>query len=311
MEIMPNHFQSFRGLASRPAPAFAARAFMAALLLAATAQARAAEIEDGFYSKPDDASSPAGTGQNGHPPGIGKKQPLRVLGATVGSQDNANTRFELRVQIPETADHGYSIDMLALGGRVFLRDGRGSSFDDWPEELMFAVSGADNATNVARYFGVPVACREHPGYNLAVSFTPSKPEFQVGEEVNVTLRIQNAGSRAFSFQQGGRERGARDSQYTFVARLGENQVDDIGKIIVMGGFSAPRVVKPGEVFTDTILLNKWYAFDKPGDYRVLGSYYMPFKPVSPTSSLARWRSTIWEDYATGEFTVKIVPAAAH
>ncbi len=305
---MPNHLQSLRVLSSRPVPTLAARALFAASLLLATSPARAAEIEDGFYGRPDNASIQAGTNQNSDVPRVGKKQPLQVLGATLESQDNANTRFELRVQVPPTEDHGATIAMLAVGGRVYARDGWGSGMDsDWGQYLMFPVSVADNAKDVARYFHVPVTFREHPGYNLAVNFAPSKPQFQVGEEVKVTMNIWNSGSKAFSFQQGGREGTARDNRYTFVASLDGKQVDDIRTNISTSRFSTLRTVKPGEVFSEPIVLNNWFAFDKPGAYHLLGSYYMAFKGGAAPDTFP-WQSIIWEDYATARFTVKIVPA---
>jgi hypothetical protein len=210
------------------------------------------------------------------------------------------------VTIPNEGNEAGSINILAVGGRIYARNGWGSNASS--SELQFPFSSDDNAKALAHYFGVPITYRKHPGYNLLVTFTPSRPAFAVGEPVEVTMRIQNVGSNAFAFQVGGRNRAARDCQYTFVARLADKQVEDIGSSINFGGLSVDRVLKPAEVFTNTVVLNKWFAFDKPGDYRILGSYYMAFKHIDETNAPGRtWWEPVWEDYATADFTVKIVP----
>jgi hypothetical protein len=304
MKTIPHRRRLCRHIASRPAPA---RAIMLAALLAATFLANGAAIEDGFYSKSEDASGQAAIDQNGRPLVLGKKQTLQINETTLYALDNANTQFELRVKIPNEGDQARATEVLAIGGKVYARNGWGSSAQG--AELMFPFSGADNAKAVAGYFWINVTYRKHPGYNMAVSFAPSKPEFEIGDEVKVTLRIENVGSNAFAFQQGGRNRAQRDQQYTFTASFGAKQVEDIGSDMHMGGLSTDRLVRPGEVFTDTVVLNKWFAFDKPGVYRVLGSYYMDFKPTNDLNMPSRpFPQTVWEDYATGAFTIKIVPA---
>jgi len=62
-------------------------------------------------------------------------------------------------------------------------------------------------------------------------------------------------------------------------------------------------LSPGEVFEDKISLSKWFAFDKPGMYVIHGSYYLDFHDPDAESLL--WWRTIWEDYASAEFTVRI------
>jgi len=289
-------------------PLFSASAIMAIAFLVAVSPVNATGIEDGFYIKSDDGSGQTVTNQDGEALQIGHKHPQPIIKATITSEDNANTRYEVRVTIPADGQTSRPLDVLAVAGNVYPRNGWGSGGPS--AELMFPLSGAENAEAVAKYFGVPVMYRKHPGYNLAVAFVASKPEFVAGEEVTVTMRIQNVGSNAFSFQQGGRNRAARDNQYNFVARFGDKQVEDIGTTMNFGGLSSDRVVNPRETFTNTVVLNKWFAFDQPGTYHVMGSYYLAFKLLNELGSPVQpsWQP-IWEDYATGEFNVKIVPAA--
>jgi hypothetical protein len=70
-------------------------------------------------------------------------------------------------------------------------------------------------------------------------------------------------------------------------------------------------VKPGEAFTDTIVLNKWFLLDKPGDYRVRGAYPLHFHQLDEKNLSQHPSMNIWEDQATGEFAIKIIPAQPH
>jgi hypothetical protein len=54
------------------------------------------------------------------------------------------------------------------------------------------------------------------------------------------------------------------------------------------------------VFEDRVDLADWFAFDRPGTYQLLGSYYMAFCDPDDDS----WW-TVWEDHATAEFVVVI------
>jgi hypothetical protein len=94
--------------------------------------------------------------------------------------------------------------------------------------------------------------RRHPQHNILVSFSPTKPEFKIGDEVTSVLQVTNIGKNALSFNKGGRNRAVRDNQYIFSARYNGKQVEDIGSSSHFGGMYVKRVLKPGEVFEDTI-----------------------------------------------------------
>jgi hypothetical protein len=290
-------------------------------LFATSYPANGAGIEDGFYSTSDDPSTQLVTNQNGRSLHLGQKHSPQILGATIFSHDNANTHFLLRVTIPNEknesglidipgwineSNKAESITILAVKGIIYARNGWGSNASS--SELQFPFSGDNNAKDIANYFGVPITYRKNPDYNLLVIFTPSKPAFEVGEQVEATMRIQNIGSNAFAFHDGGGNPAGREGQYTFVARLGGKQVPDIGSNVWVWGLDPEWVVKPGKDFTNTVVLNKWFAFDKTGDYRILGSYHMAFERMNENNTpLQPWWEPVWEDYATAEFTVKIVP----
>ena len=106
------------------------------------------------------------------------------------------------------------------------------------------------------------------------------------EDVIVTLRITNVGTNAVSFMQGGRNRAARDNQYTFSARSRGKQVEDVGTSYHFGGLAVRRVLRPGDVFEDKVSLKKWFSFKDAGMYEMHGSYYVDFQDPEDDS----WRT---------------------
>ena len=284
-------------------------AAMAVVFLVSVALAKGAGIEEGFYFKSDDGSGQEVTNREGETLRIGTKESVAVLGTTIVSQDNENSRFLLRVNVLNNGQV-FSPRVLIVAGTVY--DQIGWDMSGQSAELSVPRLDAASARALARYFEAPITYREDPGYQLAVSFSASKAEFVVGEEIPVTLRIQNVGSNAFVFEQG--FSGAnRNRQYNFTATLDGRPLPDIGprENRGAGGKSGDRELAPGEVLTNTVILNQWFAFDRPGTYVVRGSYAMGFKrmdgPILPNQPP---REVIWTNQATGEFNVKITPAVS-
>jgi hypothetical protein len=230
-----------------------------ALFAASLAANSFGQISNGFYTASDDASAPASTHEFGGPVRLGPQHKVEVLNASLLSEDNANTRFELSVNVDGGKDDVTNITILAVEGKTYTRRGWGRAAQKvW---LMFPVMGAGNAADVAAYFGVPVHYRKNPGDDLSVTFTPSKSAFesgniQIGEQVEVTLRIKNAGTNTIAFQVGGRNQARRDNQYSFSAEFNGKPVLDIGSSVNFGGLLQDKVLKPGEIFTNTVALNK-------------------------------------------------------
>lgn len=270
------------------------------------------QITNGFYAAYANAFTPVLTGQFEGAGRLGPQHKIEVLNASLLSEDNANTRFQLSVNVNGDNDDATNITVLAVNGNIYTRNG-------WDQvahkfTLMFRVAGAGNAAAVAAYFRVPVHYRKNPGDDLSVTITPSKSAFdsgniQIGEQVEVTLRIRNAGTNTIAFQVGGRNQARRDNTYSFSAEFDGKPVRDIGSSLNFGGLLQDKVLKPGEIFTNTVALNNWFTFDKPGTYNVLGSYYLAFHSLhdeNESDPPPRWWP-IWEDNATARFTIKIGP----
>jgi len=54
------------------------------------------------------------------------------------------------------------------------------------------------------------------------------------------------------------------------------------------------------VFEDKVSLQKWFSFTESGIYEIHGSYYLDFQEPED----GPWK-TIWEDYASADFILKI------
>jgi len=269
------------------------------VLLISVSVCAADQPDDGIYLRAKGEPSPWIKSQDGQKIFLGKKQTLEVQKSELFSQNNANTEFYLSVTVPYDEDIGPSTYILIVDGTAYRQAGSGSSQKE-TSSLSFYISEKKKAEQVSEFVNTPVVYRRHPRHNLQVSFTPAKQEFSAGDEVTATLKIKNVGTNEVSFMKGGRNRAARDNQYIFSARLGGKQVDDVGTSYHFGGLASRRVLKPGEIFEDTISLNKWFSFDKPGMYEIHGSYYLDFKDPDDES----WR-TIWEDHVSADFAVRI------
>jgi hypothetical protein len=271
---------------------------LVALLLVGAQIRQGTQIENGIYF--GDVTGPMVNTQDGQDLHIGSKQTFRIVKAELLSQDNANTKFLLSLTVPHAPKLALISHILVFDGAAYRQSG--SFSDNKVFAFRFSIDGKDRALQAGKYFKAKVIYRRHPHHCLDVFFTPIQEEFRTDEEVSVVLHIRNVGNNAVAFSQGGRNRGSRDNQYLFCARYEGKQIDDIGGSDGFGGLSQIRELKPGDVFEDTVNLSKWFVFDKPGLYVILGTYYLEFRDPEDNSMSFR---VMWTDYASAEFIVRI------
>ncbi|KAF0243997.1 MAG: hypothetical protein FD180_2886 [Planctomycetota bacterium] len=268
------------------------------LSLALACAALGETTEDGIYLRSEAAEAKKVAGTDGREYGLGEKCAFEIKQARITSQDNANLEFWVSLKVPFQEGLDSFKHVLVVKGKAFGQSGSGSEANtaSW---INFPVSGKENAEAVAAHFGTKPALRAHPGHQLAVSFIPSRKEFDAGDPKTVTLRIENVGAKTVFFQVGGRNRAARDNQFVFRATNGDKPLPDVGSDAHLGGLSVIRELKPGDVHEQEIDLAKWFAFEKAGTYFVHGSYVLEFFESREYTQVA------WEDWATAEFLVRI------
>jgi hypothetical protein len=267
-------------------------------------QTPAVEWEDGFYLISREPNAPTVVTQAGKEVRIGQRAEVEVTSARLRSRDNWNERFSLALTTPW--NEGWD----SVPRRVLIAEGKGfeqcsaGASEGKSCHIGFSVDTREDADLLARYFAVKPHLRRHPGHQLAVRFVPLKQEFAPGEDVGVSLEIENVGDEPVVFTRGGQYRGMRDNQFGFAAYRQGESVPDVGSTSTLGGISTDQRLEPGERFTSEIGLGKWFAFEEPGRYEVLGWYDLELWDPA-TDSLRAGHFAIWEDLATAWFTVRI------
>ncbi len=230
---------------------------------------------------------------------LGAKESFGIRKVHLYSQNNQNSAFYLSLTLPFEKDIESSRFLLIMDGTAYRSTGGGSS-GNTESSIGFVIADSENAERVGAYFSTSIEFRKNPNHNFLVTFAPVKTAFDKGEDVFVKLSIVNIGTESAAFMKGGRNRGSRDNQYVFSAQKDGIQVDDIGSSLSFGGLALKIILKPGEVFEDTVSLSKWFAFTDHGTYKINGSYYLDFNDPKATG----WK-TIWEENVSGDFIVRI------
>lgn len=265
------------------------------------------QVADGVYLITQDESRPSVESQTGHHYRIGDQPDLTAAESSIYSTTNANDAFYLVLRFSYDSHDALSrnLHILVLDecGYVFYA---GGSTADTHSNIYATVIGAEAKDKVATYFDCPVTYKKHPAHQFLIEFSTEKETYKSGEVIIATLQLTNVGEHPITFNQGGRYRGARNTQYIFSGfyRLGELLIHepliDIGTNSNMGGIAVPITLEPGEVFTDQVNLDKWFEMSKSGDYLIHASYFLEF--VDPKT---RSFENIWQDYVTGDFRFSV------
>jgi len=73
-----------------------------------------------------------------------------------------------------------------------------------------------------------------------------------------------------------------------------------------GGIASNRTLKPGESFTASVALDKWFTFLEPDTYRVTGMYELELYDPNEQGGFGR---AIWSDLVAGDCPVIVRPKA--
>ncbi len=278
-------------------------------LLILTAAHGAETPADGLYVIAPGAPAPQIRSQDGTMVFLGGKQEFKVKGGDLLSSNNANSSFDLNIELPYdqmlAPNH-----ILVVAGTAYRQLGISSCNGAADScSLYFRIQQDSNARQVAGYLGIPATYHRHPGHRLLTSFTPTKPSFARGEEVNVVLRIVNVGTERFAFTDDVHQCPQfRSILYAFSASRNSQPVPDVrnrpGDVVCTITVLLPHItLQAGAAFEDTLNLGNWFAFKESGTYLIRGSFPLNFK--DPDAPSRRSVPSIWADYATAEFTVTI------
>jgi hypothetical protein len=230
--------------------------------------------------------------------------------ATLKSVSNDNSRFAFTVTklgpLPEMVTQVQTA--LVIDG-VVLHLGRADKLaEDGTVSTWAMVSSAEAGRTLAAYYKVKPELREHPGHRFEVRWTPENAVNRVGGEVTLKLEITNAGNRPLRFSFGGKQRGARNNQFRFLAYSGHGSgaaVPDTGNPMHFGGRASINTLKPGETFSTTIDLAKWFRFTEPDSYRITGILEMPLYDAEAADP---WSRVLWDELAVGECVIRVTSA---
>lgn len=281
-----------------------AKALTLALLLLAPLPSFAGGLEDGLY-----VISEKGPGQrvklnDGREMTLGPRAAVKLGPARLESLANDNSLFHLALdKVGPVAEKTFSLPRaLALNGVLLPAQLRPVGDTGDFLTITAVVLGERNAHKVADRLGIKPLLRRHPGHRLEVRWTPMKEAFELGEAVTLKMEIRNLGAGPVTFPVGGKQRGARDNQFRFLAYRffgGGPAVPDTGDPEHHGGKVSPRTLKQGEAFSKTVELTNWFTFREPDTYRVTGLFELSLQDGGADF-------TLWEDLAVGECLVRVV-----
>ena len=121
-----------------------------------------------------------------------------------------------------------------------------------------------------------------PGEFVAEKTGTAKADYSVGEPVYVSFRVTNKGKAPISFPDGGDYRGTgRHDRFTVKAwdAAGRMVPDPVKPSGFGGGLGGDRTIRPGETYTDSVLVNLWCALTEPGRYTVEGGRSLSLRTV--------------------------------
>jgi hypothetical protein len=279
-------------------------AIASTIALLATFAVHGAEVADGIYP------IVSNTGRDiqlsgGDWVALGKLRTATWERAEVRSLTNDNSRFEVRlINVDKAVENGDPANIVLAVNAVGMPFHSRVEHADGKLDLSFTLTGADESRTIAGVLKTEPVLRKHPGHRVVLKLTPAKETYHPGEPVTLAVDISNVGDVPVLFRDGGRQRGARNNQFRFLAYAGGGQgkaVHDTGDPTHFGGLSTLRPLKPGESVHHTIPLDKWFAFTEPGSYRITGLFELELHDM-PRREL---HQVIWDELAVGECTIKI------
>lgn len=241
-------------------------------------------VDDGVYE----------AGADGLP---GTRIKLNITRGHIRSQSNANDRWTAFVcysQKDALEGNKYTVVLNGTARKVGSWGKSGDAENHFSLELK-----SSDVDAAKKLFGFEPLKRWHNGFKIDGSFSTDKAAYTPGEKITITLTLRNVGDAPFYFRVGGRNRGPRDDQFSFLCEGPEGSVPS-KRAMNFGGLSTVRTIEPGKEYTQEVDLAGWFDLTKPGYYMLKGSYYLEIHDQWDDPHFG-----IWEDYLTRAFHVEI------
>jgi hypothetical protein len=261
---------------------------------------------DGIYLVHENGNGPKVTrNDTGDQLVLGERLTTNFGVATIQASNNSNTRFRFALAGAgplSQAQLGGSTAIL-IGGRCFMIYSRSDPEQNGTLKIESVVYGEESVKSVAAALKTEPVLRKHPGHQFTVTFEPDKQSYGPGELITLTMKINNVGSEAMNFIDGGRQRGPRDNQFGFTAMRSGGQgkaIADTGDPTNFGGPGSFVRLEAGKVFQKKANLNHWFKFTDDDVYHITATYRLEIHDPN-----AKGYRVIWDDFATGECTVRV------
>jgi len=278
------------------------------LTLVLTCTASADELPNGIYSVADKDADSGTTVTRADTQSQIRLQTLLTKGfgtpsLVATSNDNEYFRLELSNAGPfpekvKSIHQAVYIEgvCVVLGSRTDLDEQRQST-------VIGFFSSIENARKIAEALSIKPQLRRHPGHKVFVRWSPSKTSFKPSEPIELTLTVENVGDPDINFVAGGSQRGSRDNQFAFIAHSSSGDgkaVPDTGDPNHFGGPGSWVNLKPGESFTKSVDVSKWFQFSESGRYQLTCMYHIEMSSAQSDSN-----SPMWDEFLTGRCYVEI------
>lgn len=216
--------------------------------------------------------------------------------ASLVSMSNDNSRFRLRMKAgPIARDTDWKHLALVVGDLCMPAACYSEVKANGLLSIDATVASKEAAERIAKELHIKPRLRTHPGHKLRVTVQPKWHSYRPNEPIILTMTITNVGKTTVRFMDGGKLRGQRNNQFSFI--VGPRPIADTGDPIGFGGIATLKKLKPADTFSKKVILTNWFKFTETGHYEIAALYELNLVDESDY--------TIWEDFAVARCFLRI------
>ncbi len=231
---------------------------------------------------------------------------IRTQKILLYARDNGNTQYVLDVRSATSSPSACGGGILSIGGDVVISESYGSG----PAECSMSFEiDRPFAMRVATALSVVRQDRTAIGQALVGRFSTPQATYPPGQPIEIVLTIENPSTApAITWRRGGRNRGARDNQFSIMITRDGAPVAPLSAPD-SGGRSQMLPLAPGARQEVRAPLASWGDVSRPGRYVVECRYETELAPDGVDPYDDAQRGAMWDRAFTGtvSFTVRRNP----